>query len=168
MTVLLSTRAFYISAIFVGLAITLPSCSEDDEQIVEQQVEDALGTFVSDLESQPATAADISARIYTYMQGNPDVFFGSTVALLDSTQTVYSSPYWYRSSGTLLESDLLDTAYHINEQVWLRSVIDGGQAIWTEPYFDEGGGNIWMKTRSVPVFVNGQIVAVATTDLSLE
>ncbi|MFN6244412.1 MAG: hypothetical protein ACK4Y8_08670 [Bacteroidota bacterium] len=37
--------------------------------------------------------------------------------------------------------------------------------MWTAPYFDAGGGNIWMKTRSVPVKVNGKIIAVATTDL---
>jgi hypothetical protein len=54
-----------------------------------------------------------------------------------------------------------------NDQLWLRQPIDSGFPIWTAPYFDAGGGNIWMKTRSVPVIVNGQIIAVATTDLAL-
>lgn len=167
----IKTPAFYTLAIFIGIAVTLSSCKKNDApqaKTLEQQVEENLAAFVSDLESQPPTAEDISARVYAYMQGNPEAFFGSTVVLLDDVQTAFVGPYWYRSSGTLVESDLMNIGYQINEQHWLREVIDGGLAIWTEPYFDDGGGNILMKTRSVPVFVNGQIVAVATTDLSLE
>jgi sigma-B regulation protein RsbU (phosphoserine phosphatase) len=167
----IKNRILYSLAIFIGLALTLSSCKKNDApqtKTLEQQVEENLDAFVADLESQPPTAEDISTRVYAYMQGNPEVFFGSTVVLLDGTQTAVVGPYWYRSSGTLVESDLMNIGYQINEQHWLREVIDGGQAIWTEPYFDDGGGNILMKTRSVPVFVNGQMVAVATTDLSLE
>jgi sigma-B regulation protein RsbU (phosphoserine phosphatase) len=61
----------------------------------------------------------------------------------------------------------MDTAYNINNQTWLRQAIDSGYAIWTAPYFDTGGGNILMKTRAVPVIVNGKTIAVATTDLAL-
>ena len=106
------------------------------------------------------------------MLASPEFFYGSTVTLLDSTGAATYSPYWYRSADSLLTTDLVaDTAYNINQQTWLRQPIDGGAAIWTAPYFDTGGGNIWMKTRAVPVIINGKIIAIATWDhnwLSIE
>ena len=40
-------------------------------------------------------------------------------------------------------------------------------SIWTPPYFDEGGGEIWMITRSVPARDAGGVFAV-TTDLPVD
>jgi hypothetical protein len=93
------------------------------------------------------------------------LFYGSTVTLLDSTKMAVTSPYWYKQNNLLVYTDLMVASYHINTQLWLRQTIDGGKAIWTEPYFDAGGGNIWMKTRTVPVYINGKIKAVVTTDM---
>lgn len=142
--------------------------TEDPDPLTnEQQVEVSLNGFVADLTATPPTSADISNRVRQYLLSNPSYFFGSTVTLLDSSGVATDSPYWYRSGDSLLSTSLMDTAYHINEQLWLRQPIDSGFAVWTDPYFDAGGGNIWMKTRSVPVIVNGRTVAVATTDLAL-
>lgn len=133
----------------------------------EQRVESSLNSFVAALAAAPPTSTDVSNRVRQYLMANPSFFFGSTVTLLDTAGVATDSPYWYRSGDSLLTTSLMDTAYHINEQLWLRQPIDSGFAVWTEPYFDSGGGNIWMKTRSVPVIVNGRIIAVATTDLAL-
>ena len=39
---------------------------------------------------------------------------------------------------------------------------------WSEPYFDEGAGNIIMSTYAVPIFdKNNNVVAIYTTDISL-
>ncbi|MFM8432688.1 MAG: cache domain-containing protein [Bacteroidota bacterium] len=157
---------FSIVIIFV-----LTSCKKDNDETPsvsnEQRVESALNGFVAELIATPPNPSDLSDRIRQYLLENPSFFFGSTVTLLDTADLALYSPYWYRSGDSLSYSDLMDTAYHIDDQAWLRQPIDSGFAIWTEPYFDTGGGNIWMKTRSVPVIVNGQIVAVATTDLAL-
>jgi sigma-B regulation protein RsbU (phosphoserine phosphatase) len=157
---------FSIVIIFV-----LTSCKKDNDETPsvsnEQRVESALNGFVAELIATPPNPSDLSDRIRQYLLENPSFFFGSTVTLLDTADLALYSPYWYRSGDSLSYSDLMDTAYHIDDQAWLRQPIDSGFAIWTEPYFDTGGGNIRMKTRSVPVIVNGQIVAVATTDLAL-
>jgi hypothetical protein len=50
----------------------------------------------------------------------------------------------------------------------LRLPIQKGHAIWTAPYLDEGSGEIWMQTLSVPVFINSVIFTVATTDIEFE
>jgi hypothetical protein len=158
--------------IFVAFFFILATaCKKDNDETTaptnEQQVEAALNNFVASLVDTPPTSADISDRVRQYLSANPSFFFGSTVTLLDSSELATDSPYWYRSGDSLLTTSLMDTAYHINDQLWLREPIDSGYAIWTAPYFDAGGGNIWMKTRSVPVILNGRTIAVATTDLAL-
>ena len=41
-------------------------------------------------------------------------------------------------------------------------------SIWTAPYFDAGGGEIWMITRSVPARDDEGIFAIVTTDLPVD
>lgn len=155
------------AALIILLLTVTGSCKKQDSLTDEQKIEIALDEFVSNLESSPPDTTDLSDRVRNYMLIRSDIFFGATVTLLDSAKLAIYSPYWYRANGSLLEKNLADTAYHINDQSWLREPIDSGHAIWTDPYFDAGGGNIWMKTRSVPVMANGHIMAVATTDLAL-
>lgn len=162
-----------LGALVIGsFFLLIPSCKEEDilppPPTAEQRIETALDAFVADLVTTPPTSVDISDRVKTYLGLQPVSFFGATVTLLDSTSKATYSPYWYRLNDTLAYKNLADTAYHIDEQSWLRRPIDEQRSVWTDPYFDAGGGEIWMKTRSVPVVVNGKIVAVATTDLALE
>ena len=42
------------------------------------------------------------------------------------------------------------------------------ESIWTTPYFDTGGGEIWIITRSVPVRDAEGIIAIITTDLPVD
>lgn len=168
----ISMRAHKLWTLFIPVIFVIFSCKRDTEISPEQQVENALDNFVASLVSNPPTVADVSGRVKEYMQTiavPPQYFYGSTVTLLDTSGVAIYCPYWYRSADSLLTTDLAaDTSYHINSQLWLRQPIDNGLAIWTAPYFDAGGGNIWMKTRSVPVIINGKIIAVATTDLPVK
>ena len=151
-----------------ALATMFQSCNKDKAITDEQLIENALDEFVSDLQSNPPDTADLSNRVFNYMEEKSSLFYGSTVTLLDSTGKAVISPYWFVQNGTLVSSsNLMDSSYQINSQLWLREPIDGGVPIWTEPYFDAGGGDIWMKTRAVPVYINGKIKAVATTDMSI-
>ena len=156
---------------FATIIIFMASCKKDTIETPplthEQQVEASLNNFVANLATTQPTSADVSNRVRQYMLSNPSFFFGSTVTLLDTSRIAFESPYWYRSGDSLRSTSLMDTAYHINDQLWLRQAISSRSAIWTDPYFDAGGGNIWMKTRSVPVILSGRIIAVATTDLAL-
>jgi hypothetical protein len=158
-----------LALIFVAVfGLFLSSCDKDDEMTREETIEAALAEFVADLQSNPPDSSDISERVKMYLENRPDYFFGSTVTLLNDAGKAIASPYWYRENGGVVYADLMDAAYEIDTQDWLRQPIDQGVAIWTDPYFDEGGGNIWMRTRSVPVFIDGAIKAVATTDMAQE
>ena len=155
----------------LGLMLVVSSCRKENGQVDPNPLlvyEVALDAFVADLQAQPLDSAGLSARVLDYMAAQSGCFFGATVALLDSTGKVYYSPYWYRLNDSLALKNLADSVYHIDEQAWLRQPIDNGYAIWTEPYFDTGGGEVWMRTHAVPVIINNEIVAVATTDVKVQ
>ncbi len=69
-------------------------------------------------------------------------------------------------------ADLAAPGYRYWEKGWYTAPVGKGEAAWTEPYFDEGGGATWMITYSVPVLrldTRGRrLVAVTTSDLTLE
>jgi phosphoserine phosphatase RsbU/P len=81
------------------------------------------------------------------------------------------SPYCYREGGRLRVKDLGLGSYAYHVQDWYRRPREQGQALWSEPYFDEGGGGILMATYSVPVRDGadaGRVIGIATADVALE
>jgi hypothetical protein len=152
--------------------VLFSSCKKDAQpaKTQEQEIEIALDKFASDLTATPPTPANLNASIKAYMLANPSYFYGSTVTLIDpATKLATYSPYWYRRNGGLDSINLAaDPTYRINEQPWLRQSLFSGNSMWTFPYFDAGGGDIWMKTRTVPVKVGGTIIAIATTDFQVQ
>lgn len=148
-------------------------CEEDNDFFESEEfaVQILLSELVVNLEEDfPADEASLKLRLQEYLKNSPSYFYGATIAVLNAEGNVINSPYYYRISDTELEftDGLMSAGYEIDKQPWLRLPIDTGEAVWSEPYFDEGGGNIWMQTRSVPVRLDGKIVAVATTDLAVD
>ena len=158
----------------------------------ERQVEGALVRFVDALIASPCPGleniTDVAAlvdaatvdssvcdgclfdEIESYLDSNRG-FYGSTVTLLggDDGKAV-CSPYVYRvaEGGQWERTDsLMDASYKIDEQPWLREPVDTESAVWSDPYFDEGGGNITMITYSVPIVVEGRVVGVSFDDVRL-
>ena len=131
-------------------------------------IENALDSFIGTLLVKPPTQADLGGRIYNYLAAHLAIFYGSTVTLLDSNGKAIYSPYCFRKNGGIDSVSLMAPSYKIDSQDWLRQPIDKGFSVWTAPYFDAGGGEIWMRTRSVPVYLNGKLIFVATTDLQVD
>ena len=96
------------------------------------------------------------------------MFYGTAAALLDENQHVVASPYVYRDADGVHTLDLATPDYDIENQVWFAEPLAQNSAIWTDPYFDEGGGEIWMITRSVPASDANGIFAIVTTDLPID
>ena len=62
-----------------------------------------------------------------------------------------------------------DDSYNYLKMQWYTEAKNAGQGIWSEPYFDEGGGNILMTTYTLPMLdKNGRFYGVITADISLE
>ncbi|MBX3358974.1 MAG: SpoIIE family protein phosphatase [Phycisphaeraceae bacterium] len=49
---------------------------------------------------------------------------------------------------------------------WYRIPRETGRPAWTEPYLDEGGGDVVMCTYSAPFFRDGKFAGVVTVDVS--
>ena len=118
-------------------------------------------------EDRPADAAAYTERLQTYLEAHPS-FFGSAAAILDSSGGVIASPYVYRTSDGYASTDLAALSYDIEAQDWFAAPLAENASVWTDPYFDAGGGEIWMITRSVPVRDAGGIFAIITTDLAVD
>ena len=103
---------------------------------------------------------------------NP-VVVGSTIALVPGYSKKYPlySPYATRNmeSGKIETLSLATESYDYPSQEWFVQPMAIGDSYWSEPYFDEGGGNMLMTTFSVPVKDrNGKMAAILTADISLE
>lgn len=138
-------------------------------------IADDLELFATSLSNATlSNKTELSDSILQYLELHGPDYFGSTVTVLSGAeqQALYSPYVYWNSNGTgLIQTDsLMDPSYGINEQSWLREPIDQRKAVWSDPYFDQGGGNVWMMTRSYPIMAgeDGEIVAVATTDVHID
>lgn len=160
-------RLILNSSLLITLLTTILACSPSTTQddVSKDHVVEALDALVAKLRFQhPSDATTYENYLRVYLEDNP-AFYGAAVALIDENGDVIASPYVYRSSSGFNTLDLAAPDYDIENQAWFSEPLSKGSAIWTSPYFDEGGGEIWMITRSVPVRNGGGIFAIVTTDL---
>ena len=104
------------------------------------------------------------------VEDNP-VVMGSTVALVPGyySQHPLFAPYACRKGEVIEMKTLATPQYDYPSQEWFAKPLELGESYWSEPYIDEGGGNILMTTYSVPLKdYRGQTAAVLTADVSLE
>ena len=106
---------------------------------------------------------------------NNDEIFGAAIAvnpqLTDDSQGF--APYYYVDKGAVSFANLASREASYQQQHWFTQPIAEGKALWTEPYFDAGGGEVNMTTFAVPVYRldeqgNRFFYAVVTADVSLK
>jgi sigma-B regulation protein RsbU (phosphoserine phosphatase) len=106
------------------------------------------------------------------MLGPDQRLYGTTVAFephrFDPAEEDFA-PYAYRPLGRPPEViQLLPPDYVYREKPWYTAPKSQRREQWSEPYFDEYGGDILMVTYSVPILRGDEFVGVATADLSLK
>ena len=118
--------------------------------------------------NQPDKLYTITEHI---IQSN-DFISGSAIAFVPyyyEQEGRYYSPYSYREDGTIRSKQLGSSSYDYHTMDWYRIPCQLSAPYWSEPYYDEGGGNIIMTTYSYPIYNHdGSLVAIFTADLSLE
>jgi phosphoserine phosphatase RsbU/P len=94
--------------------------------------------------------------------------FGMSVAL-DPAATPLGrfATYVFRDNGQVRAKELVDSAYAYESHDWFTRPMAQSAALWSKQYFDRGGGDVIMITRSVPIRREGRIVGVATVDIAL-
>jgi sigma-B regulation protein RsbU (phosphoserine phosphatase) len=123
------------------------------------------------------TKADISEQqiqdsIRAFLKINPDIF-GMTVALEPGVlhQDIGKfSPYYYRDGDGLSYANLAAEDYRYLMWDWYNLPKSTGNPVWTEPYYDQGGGNALMTTYATPLRPGAKqgFAGVTTADISLD
>ncbi len=104
---------------------------------------------------------------------NPELF-GAAFAY--ATQTSHgprksTAPYAYRSGSRITLKDLGTDDYRYDIWDWYTLPRDLERSVWSEPYFDEGGGGTLMVTYSAPLYERRgntrELVGIVTGDVAL-
>lgn len=100
--------------------------------------------------------------------------YGSTIAFEPyaiNRKSLYYAPYYYKRNGKVAFSYLGSESYRYFSMDWYQIPKELNRPDWSEPYYDEGGGNILMATYSVPIYkkIGGKrsFTGIITADISL-
>jgi len=119
--------------------------------------------------SATLSETDFYAILRANLQNNP-LIYGAAIAFEPGVfeDRARFSPYVYRHHGNLSEIDIANSYdYRAPDMAWYVIPRDRRKALWSEPYFDDGAGNIYMATYSAPIIRNGRVIGIATVDLDL-
>jgi len=139
-------------------------------ETIERSVEKVVQGMAIDLEMGAPSTNDMYQLLRRTLEQNPDIY-GAAIALKPSVSIAgktYCAPYVFREKGRLVEKNLGAGNYCYDIWDWFYLPEKLQKPVWSEPFFDEGGGNILMVTYSVPIFKSNQFWGVVTSDVSLE
>ncbi len=150
-------------------------------QSTVNKIEGVLGTVAKIPENESYVFKDFditTEQLHSYIRmivkNNKEVF-GGCVAFEPYSyykDSLYFAPYCYKSEDSIICENLGTETYQYFYWDWYQIPSILQKPVWSEPYFDEGGGNILMCTYSVPFYrkSNGEkkFRGVVTVDISLE
>ena len=118
-------------------------------------------------------ATRLDRDLEDFLAGNPDVF-GTAAAFAAGAFAPGAqryAPYFCRRDGRPAKVPLgYEDRYELEN--WYLVPRELGRPVWSEPYFDESGGDIVMTTYSVPIYrtegAKRTFCGVVTADVSLE
>ncbi len=136
-----------------------------------QKIPDNFSRIV---ESSDFSKPELIAILKMMVENNPEIY-GAALALepwfIDSSEKLFA-PYFYKTNGKIKYTTLTDESYNYFTMDWYQIPKELNKPMWSEPYFDEGGGNVLMSTYSVPLHrtINEtlQFVGILTIDISLD
>ena len=125
------------------------------------------------IEHTNLTEEELKQLVKLVVEVNPEIY-GSAIAFephFEGRKEKFYSYYAYRENDSVVITTLGTDLYNYYLMDWYQIPREKREPYWTEPYFDEGGGNIIMSTYSVPLyFTRGgkrEFVGVVTADISL-
>ncbi len=118
--------------------------------------------------SDPENYRKVLPFLKENVRKNPQVF-GSALAL-EPTGPLKKRycKYFYRNHDSIREKWLMPPEYDYLHYAWYHKVKQTLKPSWSEPYFDKGGGEVYMSTYSYPVFdLKKHFLGVVTADVEL-
>ncbi|MBG0788915.1 MAG: SpoIIE family protein phosphatase [Desulfovibrionaceae bacterium] len=135
-----------------------------------RKVADAVSFSLEDGSLSEKRLNDLGNHI---ISDNPEIF-GTAIAFEPyafKADQEYYAPYHYRSQNRIAFTRLGGPDYQYFYMDWYQLPRELDRPVWTEPYFDEGGGHQLMSTYSVPFhrkrFDEKTLAGVVTADISL-
>ncbi|HEY9074650.1 MAG TPA: adenylate/guanylate cyclase domain-containing protein [Desulfobaccales bacterium] len=129
--------------------------------------------LATSLEYLPYQGQDLENLVRTAMIHNEELF-GCGIAFEPyacNPRAKYFMPYCFRNRDQLQIKWLGSDSYQYFYLDWYQIPRELGRPIWSEPYFDEGAGNIIMSTYSVPFYRKTEegrkLTGVVGADISL-
>jgi phosphoserine phosphatase RsbU/P len=120
------------------------------------------------------SADELRKLLMLSLETNPEIF-GSCIAYKPYgfyQDSLYFESYYYRLGDSLRFENLGSDLYQYFFLDWYQIPKELEKAFWSEPYYDEGGGNILMCTYSVPFFKKtdgkDEFLGIITVDISLK
>lgn len=160
------------------------------KQEMVKQAESAVSQVIGDIEDMLSRTAVVPENAAWVVKDNirkPQEMFDITRKVVSNNDRIvgcavafesrfypskghWFSPYSFkRADGTVSTIQMGGEDYDYFSMEWYTQPLSLGKSCWSEPYYDEGGGEMLMTTRSVPVAdEQGHIYAVVTSDISLD
>jgi len=167
------SRGIVIDRVEQSSKTTLMSAIFRIESLLSSTEKIALG-MTSFIECSNHDKETINSYLKSIVAKQENVF-GSCIAFesfQNSDTTEDFCPYYYQSGENLIYADLAMGDYNYKKWDWYKIPKENDKPHWSEPYFDEGGGNILMITYSMPFYriENGARVfaGVLTCDIPLK
>lgn len=174
-TVLLGLESYYL------VQGTLQVKRKDLLVLAKQHADHFDGFFRQCSQSGDTTARFLSqgpepneqtlyALLEARVSSNP-FLYGSAVAvaplLFEKRQRF--APYVYRTENGMSKMDIGTDGYDYTDGHWDWWSVPQktGKPVWTEPYHDDGAGNVALSTYSAPIFRSGKFWGVSTVDVEL-
>lgn len=188
----LTARVLIVSAIIFTLTFTAflrmaaNKVREEATHKAHSELSNAIHQIDAVLESVEI-AIENTAWIVPHRLDSPDFMYDITERLLNNNEFIYGSsiafepgyfgseghffaPYSYRCEDGEIKSKQLGSEtydYHYMDWYQIPKLLD--KPCWSEPYYDDGGGEMIMTTYSKPLYdSDGKMYAIITADLSLE
>lgn len=169
---------------FVSRTLLLKNMKEITRNLTTSAINKSEGFFLGIEKIAINSALFISKDDYFYdntesilfdiLTSNSDVY-GSCIAykpILSNSDTILNAPYGWKTNSGLKFKNLGDKDYNFPVWDWYTIPANEARNVWSEPYFDQGGGNALMTTFSVPSYRvlgdTSSFVAVLTIDVSLK
>lgn len=130
--------------------------------------------FAKLIEASDFTEEELLHMLRQEVANNPEIY-GAALAFepyaFKPGERFYS-PYFYHDGDSIRFKYIGEEQYDYFTMEWYKLPKEQDKARWSEPYFDEGVGDVVMTTFSVPVYREREgkreFTAILTADISLD
>ena len=175
----------FIAVLGTNYYLSLRLLEDDVEDITKEKALSTVREIETVFSAAAISANSLSSIIST--SGTSDLQIHQTIKSVINTNTsIYGmtvalephtlinslgdySPYYYGEKNRLAFSDLAANNYNYKTKPWYTKPKQTNKPVWSEPYFDEGGGDVRMITYSTPIYLpdNKTFAGIATADIKL-